>query len=79
MAMKTTKQFRHHILTPKGVPTLIVTDADPGFTSKCWKQTQKSMRIDHIMASPDHDQTKGQAERKITELQTALRNLTNLH
>jgi len=36
------------------------------------------MGIDHIMAVPGHHQTNGQAERIITELKTALRNVTNL-
>jgi len=36
------------------------------------------MGIEHIMARPGHHQTNGQAERKIRELKTALRNVTNL-
>ena len=31
------------------------------------------------MAEPGHHQPNGQAERKIRELKTALRNVTNLH
>ena len=36
------------------------------------------MGIEHIMAAPGHHQTNGQAERKIRELKTALRNVINL-
>jgi len=36
------------------------------------------MGIEHIMAAPGHHQTNGQAERKIRELKTPLRNVTNL-
>jgi len=77
-AVQSTELLRHHIFTPHGVPTSIVTDADPPFTSKFCKQTLKTMGIEHIMAAPSHHQTNGQAERKIRELKTALRNVTNL-
>jgi len=36
------------------------------------------MGIEHIITAPSHHQTNGQAERKIRELQTALRKVTNL-
>jgi len=77
-AVQTTELLRHDIFTPDRVPTLIVSDADPRFTSKFWKQTLKTMGIEHIMAAPGHHQTKGQAEQKIRELKTVLRNVTNL-
>jgi len=77
-AVQTTELLRHHIFTPHGVRTSIVSDADPRFTPKFWKQTLKTMGIEHIMAAPGHHQTNGQAERKIRELKTALRNVTNL-
>ena len=77
-AVQNTELLRHHIFTPHGVPASIVSDADPRFTSKFWKQTLKTIGIEHIMASPGHHQTNGQAERKIRELKTALRNLVNL-
>ena len=77
-AVLTTKLLWHHIFTPHGVPTSIVSDADPQFTSKFWKQTLKTMGIEHMTASPGHHQTNGQAERGIRELKTALRNVINL-
>ena len=55
-AVQTTELLRHHIFTPHGVPTLTVRDADPRFTSKIWKQTLKTMGIEHIMAAPGHHQ-----------------------
>jgi len=76
-AVQTTELPRHHIFMPHGVPTLIVSDADPRFTSKFWDQTLKTMGIEHIMAVPSHHQTNGQAEWKIRELKIALRNVTN--
>jgi len=77
-AVQTTGLLRHHVFTPHGVPTSSVSDADLQFTSKFWKQTVKTMGIEHIMAAPGHHQTNGQAERKIRKLKTALRNVTNL-
>jgi len=76
--VKTTGLLRPHIFTPHGVPTSIVTDGDPRFTSKFSKQTLKTMGIEHILAAPGHHQRNGQAERKIRELKTTLRNVTNL-
>ena len=76
--VQTTELLWHHIFTPHGVPTSIVSDADPPFTSTFWKQTLKTMGIEHIMVAPSHHQTNGQAVRKIRELKTALRNVTNL-
>jgi len=77
-AVQTTELLRHHIFTHHGVPTSIVSDDDPRFTSKFWKQTLKTIGIEYTMAAPGHHQTNGQAERKIRELKTALRNVTNL-
>ena len=77
-AVETTELLRLPIFTPNGVPTSIVSDADRRFTSKFWKPTLKTMGIEHIMASPGHHQTNGQAEHKIRELKTAQRNVVNL-
>jgi len=68
---------QNYVFTPHGVPTSIVSDADPGFTSWFWRQTLKTMGIEHIMAVPGHHQTNRQAERKIRQLKTALRTLIN--
>ena len=77
-AVQTTEVLRHHIFTPHGVPTSIVSDANSRFTSKFRKQTLKTMGLEYIMASPGHHQTNGQAERNVRELKTALRNVVNL-
>ena len=77
-AVQTSELLQHHIFTPHGVSTSIVSDTDPQFTSKFWKKTLRTMGIEHIIALPGHNQTNGQAERKILELKTALRNVVNL-
>jgi len=77
-AVQTTELLRHHIFMPHGIPTSIISDAAPRFTNKFRKQTLKTMGIKHIIAVPGHHETNGQAKRKLRELQTALRNVTNL-
>ena len=77
-AVQTTELLQHHIFTPHGIRTSIVSDPDPPFTSKFWQQTLKTMGIEHIMAVPGHHKTNGQAEPKIRKLKTAQRNVTNL-
>jgi len=76
-AITTMELLQNYVFTPHGVPTSIVSDADPRFTSRFWRQTLKTMGIEHIMAAPGHHQTNGQAERKIRELKTALRTVIN--
>jgi len=72
-AITTMEVLQNYDFTPHGVPTSIVSDADPQFTSRFWRKTLKTMGIEHIMAAPGHHQTNGQAIRKIRELKTALR------
>ena len=73
----TLSNLRHYLFTPHGTPTSIVSDADPWFTSHFWQQCMKAVGIEHIKAVPGHYETNGQVERKIRELKTALRNITN--
>ena len=67
----------YHVFIPHGVPISLVSNADPCFTSQFWKQSLKTLGIEHIMAASGHHQTNGQAEHKIREKKTALRNVTN--
>jgi len=76
--VQTTELLRHHIFTPHGVPTLVVSDTDPRSTCKFWKLPLKTMGIEHIMAAPGHHQTNEQAEWQISELKTPRRKVTNL-
>src|SRR5437588_4576528 len=65
------------VFTPHGIPTSIITNSDPRFTSHFWQQSMMSLGIEHIKAVPGHYETNGQVKRKIRELKTALRNLVN--
>jgi len=76
-AIATMELLQNYVVTPHGVPTSIVSDADPQFTSWFLRQTLKTMGVEHMMAAPGDHQTNGQAERKIRELKTALRTVIN--
>jgi len=72
-AIATMELLQNYIFIPHGVPTSIVSDPDPEFTFRFWRQTLKTMGVEQSMAVPGHHQTNGQAEHKIRELKTALR------
>ncbi|KAK2448109.1 hypothetical protein QL285_007407 [Trifolium repens] len=56
-----------------GVPTSIVSDRDPKFTSHLWKAFQKSLGTKLRHSSAYHPQTDGQTERTIQSLEDLLR------
>jgi len=60
-AVATMELLQNYIFTPHGVATSIVSDADPQFTSRFWKQTLKTMAIEHITPALGHHETTGQA------------------
>jgi Integrase core domain/Integrase zinc binding domain len=55
--------FFEHIYTLHGLPTSIITDRDPIFTSKFWRELLKLFGIKLNMSSAYHPQTDGQTER----------------
>ncbi|XP_050890368.1 uncharacterized protein LOC127095768 [Lathyrus oleraceus] len=56
-----------------GVPTSIVSDRDPKFTSRFWKAFQQAMRSRLCLSTSNHPQTDGQTERTIQTLTDMLR------
>jgi len=48
-----------------GVPTSIVSDRDPRFTSRFWQSLQNALGTQLRMSSAYHPQTDGQSERTI--------------
>ncbi|MGH2637868.1 MAG: RNase H-like domain-containing protein, partial [Rhabdochlamydiaceae bacterium] len=61
--------IRHH-----GIPTSIITDRDPRFTSKFWQELWKLMGSDLRMSTAYHPQTDGQTERTNRIMEEILRN-----
>ena len=46
--------LKHYVFTPHAVPTSVVSDADPRFTSRFWRLFLKTIGIEHIVAAPGH-------------------------
>ena len=57
-----------------GIPETITTDLDKIFRSKEWLQFMKDIGTRQILSTANHQQTDGQSERKIQEIQAILRN-----
>jgi len=56
-----------------GVLSSIVSDRDPGFTSRFWKSFQEALGSKLRLSSAYHPQTDGQSERTIQSLEDLLR------
>ena len=61
------------IVSLHGVPSSIVSDRDPRFTSKFWEGLQKALGTKLRLSSAYHPQTDGQTERTIQSLEDLLR------
>ena len=69
----------YHILWERifaifGIPDTITTDLDKVFRSKEWIQLMTDIGVTQILSTANHQQTDGQSERKIQEVQAYLRN-----
>ena len=56
-----------------GIPLLIVSDRDPRFTSRFWKELQSAFNTRLNFSTAFHPQTDGQSERVIQVLEDMLR------
>ncbi|PNX73284.1 retrotransposon-related protein, partial [Trifolium pratense] len=56
-----------------GIPSSIVSDRDPRFTSRFWESLQEAVGTKLRMSSAYHPQTDGQSERTIQSLEDLLR------
>jgi Integrase zinc binding domain/Chromo (CHRromatin Organisation MOdifier) domain/RNase H-like domain found in reverse transcriptase/Integrase core domain len=63
-----------YIFSVFGIPLTITTDRDKIFRSEKWKEEMKEVGCDSILSTAEHQQTDGQSERKIQEIQQYLRN-----
>ena len=74
----TTKEVFHilweRIFSVFGIPETITSDMDKIFRSKEWLQLTKDIGTTQILSTANHQQTDGQSERKIQEIQAILRN-----
>src|SRR4029077_7868479 len=63
-----------YVFSVFGTPQTITSDRDKLFRSEKWKETMKELIIESTMSTAEHQQTDGQSERKIQEIQQYLRN-----
>ena len=61
-AAKVAQLFMQHVFKLHGLPSTIVSDRDPVFTSKFWSELMKLQGIGLAMSSSYHPQTDGQTE-----------------
>ncbi|GJP84341.1 hypothetical protein CLOP_g14407 [Closterium sp. NIES-67] len=60
---ETAQLFVRHIISQHGIPTTLIADRDPKFTSKFWKELMSLLGTKLAMSSAYHPQTDGQTER----------------
>ena len=68
-----------HIFPRFGVPSKIITDRDPRFTSQFMNELCKQLRIEQNTSTPYHPRTDGQSERTNQWLKQYLRFWVNHH
>jgi hypothetical protein len=56
-----------------GVPTKIISDRDPRFTSRFWRSFHEALGTEVVFSTAHHPQTDGQSERTIQTLEDMLR------
>jgi hypothetical protein len=72
-AVNVARIFFDTVVKLHGVPTHIVSDRDPRFTSKFWKQLWSLLGTELKMSTSHHPQTDGQTERSNRTLEDILR------
>jgi len=70
---KLTQLYIKEIVRLHGVPSSIVSNGDPRFTSRFWQTLQSALRSKLTMSLACHPQTDGQYERTIMSLEDLLR------
>ncbi|CAI5468601.1 unnamed protein product [Closterium sp. Yama58-4] len=64
-AEATARLFFDRIITIHGIPATLISDRDPKFTSKFWKELMGLLGTKLAMSSAYHPQTDGQTERQL--------------
>ena len=70
---KLAELYIEEIVRLHGIPSSIVSDRDPRFTSRFWESLQKALGTKLRLSSAYHPQTDGQTERTIQSLEDLLR------
>jgi len=70
---KLTSLYISEIVKLHGVPSSIVSDRDPRFTSRFWESLKRALGTKLRLSSAYHPQTDGQTERTIQSLEDLLK------
>ena len=70
---KLVRMYVNEVVSRHGVPMSIVSDRDPRFTFRFWKQLQRALGTKLNFSTAFHPQTDGQSERIIQTLEDMLR------
>ncbi|MCI54382.1 retrotransposon protein, partial [Trifolium medium] len=70
---KLAKIYVEKIVRLHGIPSSIISDSDPKFTSRFWESLQEALGTKLRMSSAYHPQTDGESERTIQSLEDLLR------
>jgi len=69
--------FAAHIVCQHGLPSTIISDRDPKFTSDFWKNLTSALGVKLAMTTAHNPQADGLAEREIKSLEESLRLFVN--
>ena len=72
-AETTAKRFVEHVFRHQGLPRRIVSDRGSIWTSAFWRSLCEQLGIEQQLATANHQQTDGQAERAVGVIKTMLR------
>ena len=72
-AEETAEVFMRRVVGQFGVPSVVISDRGPQFTSRLWQALLKSMGARSALAASHHPQTDGQTERAIQTILRLLR------
>uniref|UniRef100_A0A3B3HCI3 Gypsy retrotransposon integrase-like protein 1 n=1 Tax=Oryzias latipes TaxID=8090 RepID=A0A3B3HCI3_ORYLA len=72
-AAETASALSHHVFRLHGIPSDIVSDRGPQFTSQVWRCFCQALGATASLSSGFHPQTNGQTERTNQDLESALR------
>lgn len=70
--------FFQHVVRQRGLPSMIISDRDPRFTSLFWKALWQQLGTRLHMSTAFHPQTDGQTERQNRTLEESLRAYVNI-
>lgn len=72
-SLEVAKLYLERVFPFTGLPTKVISDRDPKFTSKVFKEVCDLLQIKQNMSSAYHPQTDGQSEKTNQHVETALR------